>query len=394
MISKEHHKHSKVAKPAYGFFNRNEWAITGTQCSNIKTLAATVIEALSPLYKCGYADAAHSREDEQKKLPGKLTNGAIIEYTNEINFQQLNCNASLNQFHLRQFFSEADMVLVNGNHYEAKAQVVVIDETKKESLKKRVSQLTNVQLILLADNSNEIFDFVKDAVPQWQQLPCYKLNDTENIIEFFTKKMKDSKPVLNGLVLAGGKSIRMGYDKSRINWHGKEQQYHIVDLLTNICGEVFISCRDEQKEKVITDYKIITDSFTGLGPYGAILSAFREQPDAAWLVAACDLPLLNKATLQFLVNNRNASSLATAFLSTNDNLPEPLITIWEPRSYPALLNFLSQGFTCPRKFLINNKNVTLLHTPEPAALKNVNTPEDVQEVKKIISEKIIMQNES
>jgi molybdopterin-guanine dinucleotide biosynthesis protein A len=196
------------------------------------------------------------------------------------------------------------------------------------------------------------------------------------------------------LVLAGGKSLRMGYDKSLINWHGKEQQYYMADLLTNVCSEVFISRRDEQKEETITDYKIIRDSFTGLGPYGAILSAFREQPDAAWLVAACDLPLLNKATLQFLEENRNASSIATAFQSPHDNLPEPLITIWEPRSYPALLNFLSQGFTCPRKFLINNNNVTLLHAPEPDALKNVNTPEDVQEVKKIIREKIMMQNES
>ncbi len=394
MVSKEHHKHSKITKPGYGFFNRNEWAITGTQCSNIKTLAAAIIEALSPLYKCGYADAEHNKGDEQKILPGKLTNGAVIEYINKINFQQFNCNASLNQFHLRQFFLGADMILVNGNHYEAKAQAVVIDETKKESLKKRVLQLTDVQLILLADNSNEIFDFVKNAVPHWQQLPVYKLNDTDNIIGFFTKKMKDSKPVLKGLVLAGGKSLRMGYDKSLINWHGKEQQYYMADLLTKVCSEVFISHRDEQKEETIPGYKIITDSFTGLGPYGAILSAFREQPDAAWLVAACDLPLLNKATLQFLEEKRNASSIATAFHSPYDNLPEPLITIWEPRSYPALLNFLSQGFTCSRKFLINNNNVTLLHAPEPFALKNVNTPEDVQAVKKIISEKTMMHNES
>jgi len=394
MTSKEHHKHSKITSPHYGYFNRNEWGITGTHCSNIKTLAAIIIEALSGKYKCGYADAEHSKGEEQKSLPGMLANGAVTEYTNEINFHRFNFNASLNQFYLRDLFSGSDMVLVNGNHHEANAQVVVIDETKKESLKKRLSQLTNVQLILLADSSTEIFDFVKDASPYWKQLPIYKLNDTDRIIEFFKAKMKDSKPKLNGLVLAGGKSIRMGYDKSLIDWHGKEQKYFLADLLANVCSEVFISCRDEQQKETINNYKTIADSFTGLGPYGAILSAFREQPDASWLVVACDLPLLDLATLQFLKENRNSSSMATTFQSPHDNLPESLITIWEPRSYPVLLSFLSQGFTCPRKALINSNNVTILNAPDPAALKNVNTPEDINEVNKIISKQMMIKSGS
>ena len=201
-------------------------------------------------------------------------------------------------------------------------------------------------------------------------------------------------PVLNGLVLAGGKSLRMGYDKSRADWHGKEQKYYMADLLGNICSDVFISCREEQQKEITAGYKYIIDSFIGLGPYGAILSAFRERPDAGWYIVACDLPLLDSSTLQFLEKNRNASSIATTFQSPHDNLPEPLIAIWEPRCYPVLLSFLSQGFTCPRKVLINNSNVTVLNAPEPTTLKNVNTPGDAEDVKRLINEKKLIQSGS
>ena len=60
--------------------------------------------------------------------------------------------------------------------------------------------------------------------------------------------MQKAKPVLNGLVLAGGKSIRMGFDKANIKWHAKEQQYYIADLLKEVCENVFISCRPGQEQ--------------------------------------------------------------------------------------------------------------------------------------------------
>ena len=68
---------------------------------------------------------------------------------------------------------------------------------------------------------------------------------------------------------------------------------------------MFISCREDQQEEIDDRYLTLSDTFTGLGPYGAILSAFREQPDAAWLVIASDLPLLDTGTLEYLKKNRN-----------------------------------------------------------------------------------------
>ena len=384
MILKEHKKHSDIARPSVGKFSRNEWAIVGGECAEIKLLAGKIIDALSTVYKCAYVDTSHTQTENTES---RIANGAILEYTDQVNFRQLHYKDEFSSFKLRDVFAETDLVLVNGNHHPAKAQVVIIDPNKKASLQKRLAQLTNVQMILLADDAAEIFDFIKNAVPNCNQLPVYSLTETEKIINFFKKQLELSKPALNGLVLAGGISSRMGFDKGAINWHGKQQRYYIADLLENFCEDVFISCRAGQEKEIDKGYQTITDTFTGLGPFGAILSAFREKPDDAWLVVACDLPLVNADTLKHLTGNRNVSSIATAFQSTYQNFPEPLITIWEPKSYPVLLSFLAQGYSCPRKVLINSE-VTVLNAPDPNNLTNVNTPGELEKVREVLNQKI------
>jgi len=388
MISKEHKKHAALNKPAYGHFGRNEWAFVGAPCHVIKELADKIFNALSPGYLGAYVDAEHTRGDDSPALTDRLHAGAVWEYSNKIAYQQLNYRHSLNNFQYRQLFSQADVVLVNGNHFEAKAQVVILDPVKKASLLKRLGQLTNVELVLLAGDTKDISDFIGEAVPGWHHLPLFRLEETDKIIAFFKNRLEQSAPPLNGLVLAGGKSVRMeGNDKGAMVWHGKEQRYYVADMLKVSCKEVYISCRPEQQAEIEHARPVLPDTFSGLGPYGAILSAFRAQPDAAWLVTACDLPLLNQQALDFLTAQRDTKAMATTFISPYDGLPEPLITIWEPKSYPILLSFLAQGYSCPRKALINS-DTNLLTAPDPDALINVNTPGDVERVKQLIEERL------
>lgn len=190
-------------------------------------------------------------------------------------------------------------------------------------------------------------------------------------------------PSVNGLVLAGGKSRRMGTAKDMMNWHGKEQRYFAADLLAEFCDDVFISCRQDQLENFDTAYNALTDTFLDMGPFGGILSALRSQRDKAWLVVACDLPLLDKKSLQILMQSRDPEKAATTYKSPFDGLPEPLITIWEPKSYPLLLNFLGIGNTCPRKVLINSDTL-ILEPHDPDALMNVNTPEEALKAQDIL----------
>ncbi len=379
MILKEHRKHPKLLRPVLGHFGRNEWAFLGTSCGNIQQLARQVIGALSDQYHCAYLDADHAGADAAPCLPGMLAAGAIAEYTDAIHSHQLRLKAKLGPFQFHQMFNETDLILVNGNHHEAAAQIVVIDPAKENSLRKRLGQLTNVRLILLAEGVEQEYDFVRNVLPVGANIPRLNLHDLEGICRFFEAEMRQKIPPVNGLVLAGGRSMRLGQDKGAIAWHGKPHREYMADLLQNLCDEVFISCRSGQENELESAYKTLPDTFFELGPFGAILSAFRRQPDCAWLVVACDLPLLDRATLDFLVQHRQPHRIASTFESPHDQLPEPLITVWEPKSYAVLLSFLAQGYSCPRKVLLHSDTL-ILPAPNPAALTNVNTPEDLEKI--------------
>jgi molybdenum cofactor guanylyltransferase len=188
---------------------------------------------------------------------------------------------------------------------------------------------------------------------------------------------------LNGLVLAGGKSTRMGEDKALLQWHGKEQMYYLADLLKQFCIEVFISCRAEQANCIDKKYKIITDESENTGPLAAIISAFHTNENCAWLVVACDLPLLDAKTIDYLIQQRDETMFATTFQSPFDNLPEPLITIWEANALPLLEIALSDKRFSPQRVLMNSKT-KMIHAADANTLLNVNTPEEREKISLLI----------
>lgn len=190
--------------------------------------------------------------------------------------------------------------------------------------------------------------------------------------------------IINGLVLAGGKSQRMGVDKTTLAWHGQEQRYHIAHLLKPLCNEVFISVSATATNTNDQGYPFLVDAATIMGPYGALLSAFQQNPHVAWLVVAADLPLLQPTTLHYLVSQRNLSAIATTFESPHDGLPEPLITIWESTSYNTLLACAKENYTCLRKVLMNTHQVHIIQPADANDLMNVNTPADLAKAKAIL----------
>lgn len=182
-------------------------------------------------------------------------------------------------------------------------------------------------------------------------------------------------PPLYGLLLSGGASRRMQQDKAALAYRGEPQLLRAWRLLQAVTEKTFVSVRDDQRDDPLRrGLPQIVDSYEAMGPAAGILSAQASHPGAAWLVLACDLPLLDAATLQQLIAARDLNGDATAFTSSHDGLPEPLCAIWEPSSHALLKSRLAAGSYCPRKALIQSRTRLL---PAPgAALDNVNTPEE------------------
>jgi molybdopterin-guanine dinucleotide biosynthesis protein A len=183
---------------------------------------------------------------------------------------------------------------------------------------------------------------------------------------------------LFGLVLAGGASTRMQRDKAAIEYHGQSQLHWTFRLLSHVCAATFVSVRPDQREEPTrAGLPQIVDRLPGIGPIAGISAALQAHPKAAWLVVACDLPFLNEQTLRHLIAQRDPHKLATVYRSSHDNLPEPLCAIWEPAAREPVLAYIAAGKQCPRKFLIN-ADTTVIDLPDPRALENVNTADELK----------------
>ena len=185
---------------------------------------------------------------------------------------------------------------------------------------------------------------------------------------------------LLGLVLAGGRSTRMRTDKAALLYGGRSQLERAMELIAPHVERAYVSVRaDQSTDPLRARFRQIRDDHENLGPIAGLLAAQARHPQAAWLVLACDLPLLDEATLAYLVRSRVPDRAATAYRSSHDGLPEPLCAIWEPRSAAPLAAYVARGRQCPRRFLLD-ADTQLIDEPNPQALDNVNTPEEYRSV--------------
>jgi len=186
---------------------------------------------------------------------------------------------------------------------------------------------------------------------------------------------------INGLVLAGGESTRMGTDKGLMDYYGLPQREYLVQLLKPYTAETYISIREGQV--LVSEIPILEDTYSGLGPFGGILSAFAFDPDVAWLVVACDFPLLDHKAIEQLLRERNVNSIATSLLDEHTLMPEPWITILEPKIYPILLAYHQRGKSSLRGVLVDY-NSTVIRAENPQILLNANTPEEAEQLRRMM----------
>jgi molybdopterin-guanine dinucleotide biosynthesis protein A len=136
---------------------------------------------------------------------------------------------------------------------------------------------------------------------------------------------------VNGLVLAGGQSSRMGADKALIDYHGLPQYLYIYKLLENFCDRVFISSKEE-----IYPLPTIIDlpEYAHLGPIAGILSAFQME-ETDWLVLAIDYPLITEIEVSKLTEPSN--ELAHVYFNPETGFFEPFLAFYK-KEFKSILD--------------------------------------------------------
>ncbi len=191
--------------------------------------------------------------------------------------------------------------------------------------------------------------------------------------------MAEPVPLLAGLVLAGGRSERLGRDKAAVVLDGQPLLERAVRLLGAILPDVRIAIRPDQAGEALRQrFPLLFDTMAGIGPAAGLLAAHAAAPGVAWLVMACDLPRIGVDELTRLVAARDPARCATAFRSPRDGRPEPLCAIYEPATLARFQRQVAGGGSSSPRGLLEGCAAVLLEAPAADQLDSINTREDLE----------------
>jgi len=179
---------------------------------------------------------------------------------------------------------------------------------------------------------------------------------------------------VNGFILAGGKSTRMGRDKALLDWHGRPMLLHMVDLLRSATDDVQVVGRDR-----------LPDRWPGRGPLSGIATALAITSSEANLILAVDLPLLTKDFLTYLRSQIEHSSRPLFACKIESHFP--LCLGIRRILLPEIERRLSNGHLSVHSFIEGSDaeivSDSQLHVAgfKAAMFRNLNTPRDYEEIR-------------
>lgn len=185
---------------------------------------------------------------------------------------------------------------------------------------------------------------------------------------------------IEGYILAGGASSRMGADKAHLRLGGVTLVERAACALGAVAGRVRLV--SSKPDAGALGFPVVPDLLPGLGALGGLHAAL-AQARAEWAaVLSCDLPFVTGALLERLAALRGPAFDAVAPLQ-QDGRPQPLCALYAPaRCRPALDELLREGELRPRVLLSRLRTRWVawdeLQDLEDAGrlFHNVNTPED------------------
>jgi molybdopterin-guanine dinucleotide biosynthesis protein A len=112
--------------------------------------------------------------------------------------------------------------------------------------------------------------------------------------------MNDTLPKVSAVILAGGKSRRMGRDKALLEFDGKTLIERVIERVRTVSDDIIIVCNDVDTYAKF-GVRIVTDVIPGKGSLGGLYSGMLAAREEYALALACDMPFLNDALLRYLI---------------------------------------------------------------------------------------------
>jgi FdhD protein len=197
---------------------------------------------------------------------------------------------------------------------------------------------------------------------------------------------EDRIPV-TAAVMAGGRSMRMGVDKTLLPVHGETLLARVVQAVSGVCAHtVVVTDRAEQVAEagLPADTEVLIDEVSYQGPLGGLVTALKAAPDDWVLAIAADVPWLEPEVIRALWAAHDDAQVVVA---VTEKGIEPLLALYHRDCLPVARRVLASG---RRRLVAMFPDLRVVELPletlraaDPGlrSLVNVNTPEDLAEVR-------------
>lgn len=189
-----------------------------------------------------------------------------------------------------------------------------------------------------------------------------------------------------GVILAGGRSRRMGKDKAFLEMGGVSFVERIVKTLSPKFLTIAIVSKELQKFQSLRGVYLVQDLFQEQHTLGGITSALSHFRGKDCFIFACDLPFLNPDLIQLMIQRRNGYDV---LIPRSRHGLESLHAIYTGKCLAAMKSAVHQGewglerFIRKMRFGIVEPETLHRFDPEELSFLNVNTPAELKRAREI-----------
>ena len=179
---------------------------------------------------------------------------------------------------------------------------------------------------------------------------------------------------ISGIVIAGGKSLRMGTDKSSLIYRNQSFLERTAGLLQHFTGDIIVSANNQ----IDKTYKIIPDSVQNTGPIGGLYTCLPLIKNDRALVIPVDMPLLNIEVLQYLLQQADFNKKISVFKA--GGRLQMLTGLYHKEIVPLLQKQMNTGDYKLRNLLKKIPHQIIDAGKFSPKFVNVNTPDELKKL--------------
>lgn len=178
---------------------------------------------------------------------------------------------------------------------------------------------------------------------------------------------------MTGILLSGGKSLRMGSDKAFVKINEQPMITYPLKVLEAWCSQILISANNAKLD--FLGYPVIRDEIPDIGPLGGLYSCLKQSSNEINLLIACDMPQVTGTLLDRMLCLANQHEVVVPVINQH---VEPLFALYQKNILSRIKQSIDEKRYSMRKFL--SKLDVYYFEIEPSEVSeflNVNTPSEI-----------------